>query len=168
MWLNVHASSNRETLSRGGSISFVHEVGVVREVVLAVLGRIERVRVVGHDAQLAAQIEGAAVDVHRAHQRLSVVDDDQLRVHPQILLLVHLHTEPLQRPQRCEGIENVPFADAVPATEENVHLDTAIRRRREALENDRINVFGVLYVPAFGSRVDELRYVVARIRIAPQ
>jgi hypothetical protein len=56
----------------------------------------------------------------------------------------------------------------VPATAENVHFDTAIRRRREPLENDRINVFGVLYVPAFGGRVDELRHMVARIRIAPQ
>ena len=49
-----------------------------------------------------------------------------------------------------------------------MHFDAAIRRRREPLENDRINVFGVLYVQAFGGRVDELRHVVARIRIAPQ
>jgi hypothetical protein len=52
MWLNVHASSNRETfsrggsiaLSRGGSISLVHEVVVVREIVLVVLVRFERIR----------------------------------------------------------------------------------------------------------------------------
>src|SRR6202040_871807 len=44
MWLNVHARSSSQTFSTGGSISLMHEVFVVREVVLVVLGRIERVR----------------------------------------------------------------------------------------------------------------------------
>ena len=87
MWLNVHASSSRETFSRGGSISLMHEVFVVREVVLVVLRRVERIRrlvmvrqvpvavedfrqppdnrrVVSHDAEFAAQIECASVDIH--------------------------------------------------------------------------------------------------------
>src|ERR1700704_6675895 len=49
MWLNVHASSSRETSSECWSSDFragaslMHEFGVVREVVLVMLGRIERV-----------------------------------------------------------------------------------------------------------------------------
>src|ERR1700738_162868 len=48
MWLNVHARSTSETFSSGGSssggsISLMHEVFVVREVVLVVLGRIKRI-----------------------------------------------------------------------------------------------------------------------------
>ena len=84
---------------------------------------------------------------------MSVVDDDQLRVHPQVLLLVHFDAEPRQRPQRREGVEDVPFADAVLAAAENVHFDTAVCRRREAFENDRVDVFRVLYIQAFGGRV---------------
>src|SRR6185436_5612754 len=92
MWLKVQASSTRETFSScgpisrssGGSASLMHQVGVVREVRLVVLGRLEGVRgvvvvrtvpvgveyvfepaddggVVGHDAQFPAQIECAAV-----------------------------------------------------------------------------------------------------------
>src|SRR5262245_66410963 len=104
MWLNVRASSNSETFSRGGSISLscggsislMHEVGVVREVILAVLGRIERVRrlvgvrelpvavehrlqaaddgrVVGHDAQLRSEErrvgQGSSERCRGAHER---------------------------------------------------------------------------------------------------
>src|SRR3979490_1444313 len=43
MWLNVHARSSSETFSTGGSLSLLHEVFVVREVVLVVLGQIKRI-----------------------------------------------------------------------------------------------------------------------------
>src|SRR3977135_878432 len=43
MWLNVHARSSSETFSTGGPISLMHEIFVVREVVLVVLGRIKRI-----------------------------------------------------------------------------------------------------------------------------
>src|SRR6476619_6753070 len=109
MWLNVHASSNSDTLSGPASTSLMHEVVVVREVVLVVLRRIERIRrlvvvrrlpvavehllqppddgrVIRHDAQLAAQVERASVDVHRADEGAMIVDHDELRVYPQVLL----------------------------------------------------------------------------------
>ena len=67
--------------------------------------------------------------------------------------------------RRCQ---EVPFADAVPTTTENAHFDTAIGRRREAFENDRVDVFRMLDIQPFGGRVDELRHVIARIGIAPE
>src|SRR3981081_4307834 len=128
MWLNVHASSRSETLSSGVSISLMHEVWVVREVVLDVLGRIEGIRslvMVGklpvavedlfqppdcfriryRDAHFPPQIESAPVDIHRPHQCVYVVHDNQLRVNPQILLFVYFDAEVSQAAQRCERVE---------------------------------------------------------------
>ena len=99
---------------------------------------------------------------------MSVVDDDQLRVHPKVLLFVHFHAEAFQCPQRREGVENIPLTDAALSTAENVHFDTAISCRREPFENDRIDVFGMLDIQPFGRRVDELRHAITRIGITPQ
>src|ERR1700682_4188354 len=57
MWLNVHARSTSETFSSGASTSLMHEVFVVREIVLVVLGRIERIRRLVVVRQLPVAVE---------------------------------------------------------------------------------------------------------------
>jgi len=89
-------------------------------------------------------------------------------VHPQVFLLVHLDAEPFQSSQRGEGVENVPFADAVLTAAEDAHLDSAVRRGRNALHDHRVDVFRVLNIQPRGGHIDELGHVIARIRIAPQ
>src|SRR5271157_2328508 len=191
MWLNVHASSNSETFSRRDSISLMPEVFVVRKVVLVVLAGIDwirrvivmrkvpvrienvpqpgdNVRVGYRDAQFPTQIEGTTVDIHRTKQRPLLVRDQQLRVDPQVLLFVHLDAEAAQRAQRCEGVENVPIADAVPAAAQNVHLDPAISGSREVIENDRVDIFRVLNIQSILGAVDELGHVITRIRVTPE
>src|SRR6185312_16325145 len=69
MWLNVHANSNSDTFSRGGSSSLMQQVVVVREIALDVLGRVERVgRVV-----LVRQVPvgGKGVRQPRHHRRIA-------------------------------------------------------------------------------------------------
>ena len=76
---------------------------------------------------------------------MCVVDDDQLRVHPQVLLLVTL-TPKRFRVRSDAKVSRMydPFTDAVLTTTENVHFDTAISRRREPFENDRVHIFRML------------------------
>src|SRR4051812_14034692 len=57
MWLNVHASSSRETFS-AEPVSLMDEFGVVREVVLVVGARVERIRRLVVVRQFPVGLEG--------------------------------------------------------------------------------------------------------------
>ena len=75
-----------------------------------------------HRTELAAQVEGAAVDVHRADEGALAIGDQQLGMQAEILLLAHLDVRVAQHPQRGKRVEHVPFADAVLATAQDTHI----------------------------------------------
>src|SRR4029077_21081693 len=118
------ASASAAGVGRGPG-SLVDEVGVIRELADVVRLGGERVgsgpalrlvpvvleqlaealdhgRVVQPHAELATQVEGAAIEVHRAHQSPLAVGEQELRVRFQVLLAVQLDVAALEDAERRE------------------------------------------------------------------
>src|SRR5437763_7251028 len=163
---------------RGTRESVMHEVRIVREPLLDMrmgehrIGRVVTMRLapialehlaqpsqrrlVGHrGTQLATEIERAAIDIHRAEQRPLTVGDQQLGVRAQIALLVHLDAELPHHPQRGEGIDAIEPCETVAAAAEQAHMDAALMRLDDAVENRRVDEFRMLDIEAAMGAVDE-------------
>src|SRR5262245_27549255 len=128
------ASASSPSVGSGaGAPSLMDEVRIVRQLARVVRGGVERVGRavvlalvpvvlerrqealddgggVHHDAELTAQVERAAVDVHRAEERTLAVGDQELRVELQVLLPVHLDVAALEDAERGERVGHVPGA----------------------------------------------------------
>src|SRR5262245_5684887 len=65
------------------------------------------------DAELAAQVEGAAIEVHRAEERRLAIGEEELGVELQVILAAHLGLGALEDPQRGEGGVHVPRGEGL-------------------------------------------------------
>src|SRR5262249_17367581 len=106
-------------------------------------------------AQLAAQVEGAAIEVHRSHERPLAVDEQELRVHLQMLLAVHLDVAALEDAERREGVVHVPGTQAVLAAAQDAHVHAAGLGVGEPVDDGGVDELRVLDVQGVSGPVDE-------------
>src|SRR5262245_39826123 len=125
-------------------------------------------RRVHHRAQLAAQIEGAAVEIHRAHQRAHTVRDHQLRVHLGVLLAAHLHLVASEDAQRRKGVVRVPWAQAVLPAAQDADAHAAGLCRGQPVDHGGVHELGMLHVERVPGGGDEGRDDTARVVRAPR
>src|SRR5262245_13792064 len=161
-----------------GAGSLMKEVGIVRQ--LAHVVRVERERVgwvpvlrlvpvvleelaqplddgVGlhDDAELAAQVEGAAIEIHRAEERRFAIGEEELGVNLQVLLAAHLDVGAFEDPQRGERVVHVPRAEAMLAPAEHAHAHPSVLRAGEPVDDGGVDELRVLHVERVFRAIDE-------------
>src|SRR5262245_51761901 len=173
-----------------GPRSLVDEVRVVREladvmgvgrqgvgrlpvlplvpVVLEQLGEtLDDVRRLHHDAQLAPQVERAAVQIHGAEQRRLAVGQEQLRVHLQVLLPANPDVGALEDAQRRERVVHVPWTEPVLPAAQDAHPHPAVLRGGQAVDDGGVDELRMLHVERMLRLVDEPRDEAPRVVRAP-
>src|SRR5262249_16478431 len=103
----------------------------------------DRGLVQGH-AQLAAQVEGAAIEVHQPHQRPLAVGGQELGVRLQVLLAVDLDVAAPENAERGEGIVHVPGTQAVLAPAEDAHVHSACLGGGESVHDGGVDELRML------------------------
>ncbi len=172
--------------------SLMHEFGVVREVVLVMRGRVERIRrlVVVRQAASprrrrtsAARRRPASVIVMPSSRRRSnalrsmFIEPTSARSSSTISSLACTRRffclctlTPNRRNVRSEAkvSSTSHVADAVPAAAQHVHLHAAVGGCRDVVEDHRVDVLGMLNVEPVRGGVDEPGHVQPRVGVAPQ
>ena len=128
---------------------------------------IHHLRRIALDAEFAAQVEGAAVDVHRTGLGVMAIHQNQLGMELEVLLAPHLDPEALHDPQGGEGVVDVPVADAVLAAAEQAHLHTPLPGADDAIEDHRIHELGMLDPEGAAGGVDDAGHLAAAMGATP-